>query len=51
MKIKTLFTEEYESQNQDKNGFHVAEDLEWHRGESANAYELAEIGTNRNCAR
>lgn len=48
--IETLFSKEQESQDQNKDGFHVAEYLERHRCESANADELAQVGPYCNCA-
>lgn len=51
MKIETFFTKEYESEDKNKNSLHVTKNLECHCCESSNAYELAEVGSNRNCAR
>lgn len=42
--IKTFFPEKQKSQYQNEDRFHMANNLEWNSSESANAYELAEIG-------
>lgn len=50
VKIQPFSPEKCEPKNQNKYGFHMAQNLEGDSGESSNADELAEIGPYCNCA-
>lgn len=50
MHIQILLPKEKETQNQNKNSLHMAQNLERNCSKSANADELAKIGPNGNTA-
>lgn len=45
LQVETLFAEEYETKDQNKDGFHMTEYLERYGCESAYADELAQVGS------